>query len=458
MKIELIAPDDQIKTAVERDFQLNKGANKLTLPLNLNAEQLTGSEALWQRLRYQISTENNLIVSGIVSLSEITPDLFEVRVAAAEDSIAGSRYAVRVRAAHPLSNIAAKGVKITAALELELEDNESDEDDELNLTARAKTDAEGFAVLHFDIPAARKIEDGEIKIKAERNGVIREEDKDIDFDENCSAVYISTDKPIYQPGQTLNVRGLFLNQAQRAIPNVKLELEIKDPEGETVYEAEITTSRFGVASASWQLPENMKLGEYQIVIEDEDGEEVGNHTIKISRYDLPNFTVSAKPNQTFYLPNQNAEIEIRADYLFGKPVTNGKIRLVRETERRWNYREQKWETEEAENFEGATNEEGKFNAQIDLTKAHKDLADSGWRRFADLQFAAYVTDVSTNKTEQRRFDLRVTKEAIHVYLIGETYEQNPALPVQFYVSTFYADGSLAIFDVSVTGANELNHE
>lgn len=451
--LEIVSPDDTVRTKTEREVELKKGTNRLTLPLELTEANLSGGDLLWHRLRYQILPlkENGQTVSGVVSLSEITPDLFEVRVAAADDSMEGSRYGVRVRAAHPLTNRGAKDVRISATLELELKDNENEnnEDDEIKLTANAKTDGEGFAVLNFDIPADRKVESGEIKIRAGRGGVIKEEDEEIDFDENQSKVYISTDKPLYQPGQTLNIRGLFLNRLHRVVSNAPLNVEIEDPEGETVYRAELTTSRFGVASLSWQIAENTKLGDYRIRIEEDDDNDVGYHVIKISRYDLPNFTVAAKPNQAYYLPNQNAEIEIRADYLFGKPVTNAKVRLVRETEREWNYREQKWETEEAEKFEGTLDAEGKFIARVDLSEHHKDLAESGWMRSEDLRFAAYITDASTNKTEQRRFDVRLSKEAVHVYLVGETYRQNPKLPVRFYVTTFYADGTPAACDVEI---------
>ncbi|HEY7181781.1 MAG TPA: alpha-2-macroglobulin family protein, partial [Blastocatellia bacterium] len=56
---------------------------------------------------------------------------------------------------------------------------------------------------------------------------------------------------------------------------------------------------------------------------------------------------------------------------------------------------------------------------------------------------------TTGRTEQRRFDLRITKDPIHVYLIerGTTSE---GLPLQFYVSTFYADGAPAECEVRIS--------
>ncbi|HEX8891553.1 MAG TPA: alpha-2-macroglobulin family protein, partial [Pyrinomonadaceae bacterium] len=41
-------------------------------------------------------------------------------------------------------------------------------------------------------------------------------------------------------------------------------------------------------------------------------------------------------------------------------------------------------------------------------------------------------------------------EAIHVYIVGDTYDQSSRLPLEFYVSTFYADGTPAPSNVVIT--------
>src|SRR5215203_1847943 len=76
------------------------------------------------------------------------------------------------------------------------------------------------------------------------------------------------------------------------------------------------------------------------------------------------------------------------------------------------------------------------------------LLDHEWRRFEDLSFSAYFTDATTNRTEQRRFDIRLTKEPIHIYFIRYA-NQHPDLPLTAYVSTFYADGTPAFCNVEI---------
>src|SRR5260370_3706294 len=161
--------------------------------------------------------------------------------------------------------------------------------------------------------------------------------------------------------------------------------------------------------------------------------------VTISRYELPNFVVNLNPDKSYYMPGQNAEVEVRGDYLFGKAVKHGHVRVVREDNHRWSYTEQKWETEEGEEYQGELDSSGRFTAHISLKKEEDDLSGNGYARFQDLHFAAYVTDATTQRTEQRRFDLRITPYAIHVYYIPSGGQQE-GLPLNFYVSAQYADG------------------
>jgi CD109 antigen len=138
-----------------------------------------------------------------------------------------------------------------------------------------------------------------------------------------SNVSVSTDKPLYQPGQALHARLMAFDINKKAIASESVILKILDPEETLVYRTELQTSRFGIAAADWQIPDNLRLGTYRIQANFGKGryEDSGaSASVRISRYELPSFTVTAKPDRTYYLPDQNASIEIRADYLFGEPV------------------------------------------------------------------------------------------------------------------------------------------
>src|SRR5262245_30278947 len=269
-----------------------------------------------------------------------------------------------------------------------------DGNDKRELKSSGVTNSTGGALLEFKLPGPLKADEVELKVVARRDGFLQEAEEGVGL-LYPNQVLVSTDKPLYQPGQTLRVRVLGLDRDRKAWANVEGSLKIRDPEGSYIFRAGFKTSRFGVASVDWPISESARLGEY--FIEAWLGEEgsrnaPGSQSFKISRYDLPNFVVNVKPDRGYYLPGQNAEVEVRADYLFGQPVKRGRVRVVRETERRWNYREQKWETEEGEKYEGALDDDGRFIARIDLAEEHKDFEPGSYSRFRDLRYAAYLTD------------------------------------------------------------------
>ncbi len=453
VRLEVLNPESQVVALSESDENIRRGNAALVIPLPL---QLTGlsenarNEMLWYRLRYRLTplsasgATTNARVEGIVSLSEITPDIFQLNVTAPEKVREGTRYRAQIRTIHPVTSRPVKGVQVEAKIDF---DGDTLED----IKASGITDSNGSAGLDFDLP--RKIDSEEhieLEVVARRGILVEEADTEIEV-ERGTQILISTDKPLYQPGQVLHARALVFDSSKHAISDRDATLEIKDPTDQTVFNVELKTSRFGIMSADWTIPDNIKLGDYNLKIEmdNDDDDAEAYASVKVSRYEIPNFAVQVKPDLPYYLPGQNATIEVRADYLFGQPVKRGHVRVVREKERRWNYREQKWEAEETEKYEGETNEQGAYLAHIDFSKEHQDLRGEDYSRFHDLSYAAYFTDPTTNRTEQRRFELRLTKSAIHVYLIEDGSQQTRDFPLQFYLSTYYADGVPAQCEVAI---------
>lgn len=458
VSLEILDAESVVRASVSSPQTIKSGKEiyKVSLPFGDLLEK-NQADISWFRLRYKIG-ENR----GVISLSQIIKDIFEVRVIAADNLVAGMTYRTRIRTTNPFNNQTVGGVSINAELNLELK---SADDKTIKLNANGVTDAEGFVNLDFQIPAEENFDnDGEIRITGKKNGIIREATEDLRTLTDDFQFPMMTDKPIYQPEQMLNVRGILLKGVERktVVADAEVEFRVEDEEETVLYREKVKTSTFGVASMSWKIPENAKLGQYRVRVKNQYNDEyeyVGYQSIKVSRYDLPNFAVNARALKAYYLRGENqAEVEVSADYLFGKPVTKGKVRVVRENERKWNYKEQKYDVDEGESHEGKTDENGKYTAKFDLKDDHEDLKDSDWQKFRDLTFTAYFTDLTTNRTEQRRFDVRVTKEPIHVYFIGDERDNNANLPINAYVSAFYADGSPCLCNVELMGREDDSDE
>jgi len=452
--VELLAPNGNIAAQSTKSFSVAPNKNPITLPINFKYKSLQYSEQknfLWYRLHYRITPDKNTetnanTVEEIVSLSQLLTNFFELQAIAPKKVPLGGSVRVIARATKPLSSKPVADIKVQGTIEFD------DEEKNKPLTATAVTNAEGYAVLDFVLP---KILEGEseldLKVTAKLDDFEQEASEDIEIDKGAN-IFISTDKTLYQPGQTLHIRALVFDNSNRALADKSLNLVIKDHDYSVAHRNTLRTSRFGVANVDWQIPNDTKLGDYVIGIEmDEDSYEASNiYPVKISRYDLPNFVVNTKTDKPYYTPEQTlAEVDVKADYIFGQPVKRGKVRVAREKERTWNYEEQKYDIDEGATYEGNTDENGHFKASINLKEEFERFSDYEDSKFFDISFAAYFTDPTTNRTEQRRFNIRVTKHPIHVYTARLYYSQNKNLPFEFFVTTYYADGTPAECEVSV---------
>jgi hypothetical protein len=451
-KVELLTSTDRVMTESPASVvALKKGkrAAEFRIPIDIILES-DNDDIAWYRVRYQIGDSR-----GIISMSQLMPELFELRITAGSGLVAGMKYRVRIQALNPFNEKPATGVAVEAKLSLE---RVGDGVGPLELKGSGATDADGFAFVDFEIPPDIKMNgDGEIEVTGKKNGLVREADDDLQTLTEQIQFIAMVDKPIYQPGQLLNLRGILLKggESKTVYSGSSVEFRVEDEDETLLYREKVLSSGFGVTAMSWRIPVNAKLGNYSIEIRDENGQRIDMQSVKVTRYDLPNFAVSAKPAKPYYLPaDKEAEIEIRADYLFGKPVTKGKVRVVEENSREWNYKEQKYDIDEGDIREGETDTEGKFNAKFDLSEKHKTLADNEGDKYDDIKYVAYFTDLTTNKTEQRRLDVRITREPIHVYLIkGDKFDES-GLPLIGYVSTFYADGKPAECDIEIKASEE----
>jgi A-macroglobulin TED domain/Alpha-2-macroglobulin family/Carboxypeptidase regulatory-like domain/MG2 domain/A-macroglobulin receptor binding domain/Macroglobulin domain MG3/Alpha-2-macroglobulin bait region domain len=457
VSLALLDTRDNVRAESESDVEVRRGTNSYTLPLKLPYAGLSEYERRefpWYRIRYRVGPLGGATVSpveGVVSLSEAAPRMFELRVVASRAVRAGSTLRARVRTANPVSGSPVKGVAVSGELKL-------GGDAHGVVKASATTGGDGFAALDFDVPrASAGAGDVDLEVVARLGAFAQQAKSSVTLDRRVRAI-ITSDKALYQPGQSMHARALIFDTTDHALADSAVTLELKEDSGETVFRTETKTSRYGVATADWTIPESTKLGWYFISIDASGGgydpESSAGRAVRVSRYDLPDFTVSTKPDRAYYLPGQPAEVEVRGDYLFGQPVKRGRVRVVRQTDRRWDSERQKYVTEEHPAVEGELDEQGHFTARVDLSEAHKELAEWEHGRFADVSYAAYITDPTTNRTEQRRFSLRVTKEPIHVYVSEGRYTQAKGLPLVFYLSTFYADGRPAECEVTVVEEGE----
>jgi len=452
--IKLLSPEDAVRAESTHEIDLVPGQTECVFRVARPFDKVPKSELdelRWLRVRYELRTvDGRVFASSTEALRSEATDPFILTAAASTVAIPGRWYQVRVHT-RSVDNKPLRALRVQGTLTWDSDQGEQ------KLMATAITNARGDGTIAFltpaDMPAAR----GELKLVAVRGLAARSVEQEVYFGRS-GYVLLDTDKEIYQPGQTLHARILRFSAKRKAVENETLEVRIIDEERTLVSKQTVTTNTFGVAHLDWQIPGNMMQGQYQIQARRATGDEDDRHTeavewVHIYRYDLPSFAVTAQPDRPYYLPAQNAEVKVSAQYMFGKPLTRGKVRVVQEEERTWNFRKQEWEVKEQQAQTGELDHDGQFTARFDLSKSHADLEDSTYTQYHDVGLAAYVTDPTTGHTEQRRVLIRVTRDPIHVY-IAIKGGIGGKLPVSYYISTFYADGTPARCKLQLSSFDE----
>jgi alpha-2-macroglobulin-like protein len=179
VKLELIDPRDAVRATAMIEASILPGSGVSTVPMvKIGAGDYDVKELLWHRLRYEIaaidsSGKETDSVSGLISLSEITSDIFRLLVSAPQEVGKEAKYAVRARALHPLTGKPVPGVNVEASMAYE------EGDDERDLKSSGVTNSTGEALLEFKLPGPLKADDVEIKVVARRDGFLQEAEEEV---------------------------------------------------------------------------------------------------------------------------------------------------------------------------------------------------------------------------------------------------------------------------------------
>ena len=432
------------------DKEVGAGHRSVVIPPGQSMLEATvplRSSSLWTRLRYTLVGEPSEarqlgIIQGVVALPQISKQVFELRASYVGSPRPGLPLVFHAETVHPATRIPVTDIEWTATLEI---------DDKTIAPTGLVAHEEGFIEITFTLPVRpgkELYEEAVLEVSAERGDFKQDVRLPVSLPTRLTAS-IQSDKPIYQPEQMLHLRAVVQDAQGRAAPNTKLTLRIDDEDGDRVHTAELVSSAYGILQDDWQIPPSASLGTYGIFLkaEGDDDYEIAEHLVRVSRYELPTFTVTATPSRSAFLPTEEVQIRVAGSYLFGKPVPNGLVKIVRSDQPHWGALPR-----DADDFgtvvaEGTAGGDGTFNAVLDLKEDRERLQTAPFLRYQDIHFAAYFEDPASGRTEQRRFDVRLSREPIHIYLIQSNQVGSLATP--FYVSASYADGRPASVSVEV---------
>ena len=149
---------------------------------------------------------------------------------------------------------------------------------------------------------------------------------------------IITDRPAYRPGDTVKYKLWMRNGGygnQNSLEVVKISLRIYDPTENKLSEKEFTLDKFGGLAGEFKIPDDAKLGDYEMSTYEEGGYDAIHSTFRVEEYRKPEFEVSVDTPKNSLMLGEKVSATVRAKYLWGDSVKKGVANVtVRRTPRR----------------------------------------------------------------------------------------------------------------------------
>jgi uncharacterized protein YfaS (alpha-2-macroglobulin family) len=430
LTVELLDPEDQVLVRSERRVDVGAGESAWQEDLKLSKPMAT-EDLVWHRLRYRFAytdQTNVAAVEGTESLSQILR-MPVLHILGQRSYLTGGQAAVRVVVTD------SKNESIPGASSVRI-----DLDSRVLFTGRLNS--RGTTQAQFRFPAGivgsrqlRYVVDTPIG-STEFTQPVQLEDK--------ASILLTTEKPIYQPGQTIHVRALALDRSNHeAAAGRKLTFELEDSRGNKVFKKATQTDKFGIASTEFGLADEVNLGTYHLrALMDANTAEIA---LNIERYVLPKFKVALdfaeKGAKHGYRPGDHVTGTVRTNYFFGKPVDGGEITVKASG--------MDVTTFETGSVHGKTDSEGayRFDLQLPIYFAGRPLNGGAAR----VLIEATVKD-SVGHAESRGEPITVSESPLIITAVPEGGTLIPNLENQLFILTSYADGKPAVADLKVQAA------
>ncbi len=428
---EILDPENHVLGRVEGTEQTAAGGGIWEETI-APAKPLALEDLVWQRIRYRFEADGGKTpaIEGVESIAEVLRRPV-VHVLGQKEYMAGSRAAIRV-----MVSDATKNEPLTGGLRVELTGLKGEPRTLFSGTLNRRGTVEaGFRVPHGLVGTYA------LKFLVDTAVGSSEETEPVEIKDKAS-ILLTTEKPVYQPGQTIHVRALALEQANHhADAARKLTFEVEDSKGNKVFKKATETDKFGIASAEFALADEVNLGAYHVRALMGDAEAPANTAeiaVQVERYALPKFKVAVEfdkkdgKERRDYRPGDHVMGTVRANYFFGKPV-DGAVVTIKVSS-------MDVEVVEAASAKGKTDGDGAFRFDLKLPEyfAGKPLSQGAARALIE----ATVKDAADH-AETRGEPITVSEAPLLITAVPEGGTLIPHIENEVFLLSAYADGSPA---------------
>ena len=442
LKIEVLNPEDEVLGSAATRVAIGKGYGRWQESIRLN-KTLGVDDLEWHRVRYRFEYGDGKTeaLEGIESISQIlrTP---VVHILGQQSYLSGGRAAVRLIVTDSKNEVIAGAG--TVRIELASTDHKP------RVLFTGPLNRRGTAEAQFRFPTGL-IGNHELRYVVDTPIGSTEFTQAVRLEEKVS-ILLTTEKPIYQPGQIIHARALALDRANHeAASGRRLTFEVEDSRGNKVFKKATETDKFGIASAEFALADEVNLGTYHLQAlmgQADTPTNTAEIAVNVERYVLPKFKVAlefeGKDKQTKhgYRPGDHVKGTVRANYFFGKPVDGAGITVKAAGIDVAVF--------EAASVEGKTDSDGTYRFDLKLPNYFAGMPLS--HGVARVLIEGTVKD-SADHAESRGEPITVSESPLLVTAVPEGGTLVPGLENEVFVLTSYADGSSARTELTIHGSD-----
>ncbi len=259
--------------------------------------------------------------------------------------------------------------------------------------------------------------------------------------ERAFKLLLSTDKPVYQPGQTIHIRTVTFDAATLAPAVMQpVEITIADARGNKVLRRSLLTSAYGVAAVDFTLADQVNTGSYKIVATC--GATSSEVSVTVEPYVLPKFRVTLHTERPYYLPGETVRGSVQADYFFGKPVS-GKVELMGYTF--------DVQLREVLHLIGESDAQGSYAFEFELPGYL--VAGNPEQQLATFLLEAQVKD-SADHVERTQLRLPIAQQALVLEAVPESGKLVPGVENIIYLMAATPDGLPVTAELTVQAGGQ----
>ncbi|MBY0524859.1 MAG: hypothetical protein K2R98_15750 [Gemmataceae bacterium] len=352
------------------------------------------------------------------------PSPYDVVVFGQNQLYAAAHGSVRVRVMNHVTNQPMADVPV----EIELRGKGSDQ---IARLASFTTNAQGTGQPRMELP---DWPDGEydMRIVARPGGTQEVMTQKIKLKRSWKLM-LSTDKPVYKPGDEIRIRSLALRKPSlKPVAKQEAVFTVTDIKGNIVFKQKGETSAHGISFADCELANELIEGPYTIACKIGDTE--SRLTVEVKKYVLPKFEIEVSGLEPYYAPSQKVAGKVQANYFAGNTaVTDADVTIKVLTAHHTSDKP----LQELKVQTNATGEAA-FDFTLPASLPGREQ-DSG-----DARFALEVTVTDTAAQKQSKLVSRVVStNVLRIDVIPEGGTLVPGVSNKIYLFASYPDGKPA---------------